>query len=81
MALGTAQDASDYEFLITGRSVDMVGDYHMQFAMTLTTDDTSSPDVVPIVQQMVDLLAGSTHFTVSSAQRQHTRTEAITPTA
>lgn len=81
MALQSPEDGTDYAYTVAGHSVDRVGDYPVAFAITLSTDNMADPAVLAIVQQMVDLLAASSTFLVDSAQRTHTRVEAISPTA
>jgi hypothetical protein len=81
MALQSPQDGTDYSYAVSGHSVDRVGDYPVAFTIGLSTDNMADPAALAIVQQMVDLLAASALFVVDTAQRTHTRVEAISPTA
>jgi hypothetical protein len=81
MALQSPQDGTDYSYAIVGHSVARVGDYPMGFTIGLSTDNMADPAALAIVQQLVDLLAASATFVVDTAQRTHTRVEAISPTA
>lgn len=80
MTLEAPQDTPDFAFEIIGHSVENVGDYTVEYQMTMQTDNNGSPAALAIVQKMVDLLAASPDFVLSSALRRHTRTEPISPT-
>jgi hypothetical protein len=58
----------------------MIGDYPVSFDVTATTDNPDAPEVAPIVQQLVDLLASSPDFRLMSATRSYSYSEPMTPT-
>lgn len=50
------------EWSVTARSVTAVGGYNVHFRTSVDTDNPASAQVIPLVQQFVDLLDASSDF-------------------
>ncbi|MFE7273048.1 hypothetical protein [Streptomyces sp. NPDC057623] len=81
MPLGSPEGPTQSQWKVSARSVDRVGDYPVEIAVSLSVDNPDDPAMAPIVQKLVDLIAGSPDFLLSSAARSYSYSESMTPTA
>jgi hypothetical protein len=81
MPLGSPQGPTLSQWRVSARSVDRAGDYPVELAVSVSVDNPDDPAVGPIVQKLVDLIAGSPAFVLGSATRTYSYTESMTPTA
>lgn len=81
MPLGTPQGPTQSQWKVTANSFATVGDYPVSFEVAVSTDNLDADGVPDIVQQFVDLIAGSAAFKLVSATRSYGYTEQMTPSA
>lgn len=80
MPLGSPEGPTQSLWKVSARSVDQVGDYTVEIAVSLSVDNPDDPAMAPIVQKLVDLIAGSADFRLSSATRTYSYSESMTET-
>lgn len=78
MSYQAATATGNRSYRLNARSVALVGDYPVDIACTASTDNINADAVSDVFQAFVDLIAGSSAFTITSAVREQSWSENIT---
>jgi predicted TIM-barrel enzyme len=80
MAFGSAVGPTGTQYTVVANSVTMVGDYPVKFTAAVSADNLDATGVDTIVQQFVDALVASGHFTISGQSgKTYSYSEGVSP--